>query len=462
MKKRFCLLLCSICIIVSIVSAGCGSFGQSDVSRTTEYVETAPAGETSQGELAPAVPGVCIDRMGYEPEKEKIVVFQGTDLPDTFTLREAQSGQIVYTGTIEKKGNEESEAEYNGYGDFSDYRNPGSYYIQIDRYGESYPFLIHDNLYYSLFLRGCTRLYDMQGNGRNGTGSGWQSGTDKESMLTESCQSMFQLLLSYEMFPEVYTDDIGIPESGNGIPDILDLCRYEAVRLMEQTKNGNINGIQWGYLAAVLAKYAYLTRNDDEELAGECLQAAEEAWKCAEKDLFVSDDLIALAAAELYRMTGSRQYLGLAEEYLRAGTERETSLTDLEFFGSITYMNTKNPVDIELCDAMMKKIMEEAEAIAERAGQNSFLIYGEPGEVETSTLLQQTLRICLVNHIITNHEYSTVIENHFHYLLGRNPGSICYVSYRQEQELQEEDVMEDAVQISALLFLLSERLANGA
>ncbi len=455
MKKRFCYFLCSICSVLSIILAGCGSSAAGNPSEMTEAGEQGAGKETGMGELLPSVPGVCIDRMGYEPEKEKLAVFQGTDLPDTFTLREAESGEIVYAGPIEKKGNEEGGAEYNGYGDFTDYQKPGSYYIQIDRYGESYPFLIHDNLYYSLFLRACSRLYDMRGT-ENGKSAG-----SEETILTESCRSMYQVLLSYEMFPEVYTDDTGIPESGNGVPDILDICRYEAVWLMEQAEAEKSAGDEWVYLAAVLAKYAYLTRNEDAEFAGACLQTAENAWKCVEKDLFVSDDLIALAAAELYRMTGSRQYLGLAEEYLRAGTEREGALTDPEFFGSITYMNTKNPVDIELCDAMMKKIMEDAEEIAEKAGHNSFLIYGKPGEEEAADLLQQTLRICLVNHIITNHEYSTLIENHFHYLMGRNPDSICYVSYREEQEMPAGDVMEDTVQISALLFLLSERLGNG-
>ena len=28
--------------------------------------------------------------------------------------------------------------------------------------------------------------------------------------------------------------------------------------------------------------------------------------------------------------------------------------------------------------------------------------------------------IAVMNHIITNHEYATVLENHLHYLLGRN------------------------------------------
>ena len=36
-------------------------------------------------------------------------------------------------------------------------------------------------------------------------------------------------------------------------------------------------------------------------------------------------------------------------------------------------------------------------------------------------------RLAVVDHIITNHEYTTVLENHLHYFLGRNAQSISYI-----------------------------------
>ena len=122
-------------------------------------------------------------------------------------------------------------------------------------------------------------------------------------------------------------------------------------------------------------------------------------------------------------------------------------------------MNTRNDVDIELCNAMMQKIMEEAEEMAQKSKESGFLVCSEDEIGLLGSILEQTVRICVVNHIITNHEYSTVIENQLHYLMGRNPDSICHVSWQDGQE-QTGDVMENVVQISSLLFILSERLSN--
>lgn len=458
-KNRLAVLTICICLSVS----GCsGSSGADYALSATEYGLALPEGETQISyEVPEARPNVFVDRLGYEPESDKTVIFTGEEMPDTFTIREAESRAAVYTGAVKKKGNDESGEEYNSYGDFSDFQTPGNYYIQVETYGESYPFIIHDNLYYSLFKRACEKLYDMRSGEDGSSDEGWQMQEKGENKEINACLCIYQLLFSYEMFPDVYTDDMGIPESGNEIPDILDECRYEVEWLIHQAQvNPDSSGVASGYRAAVLAKYAYLTKNMDAAFAGECLKAAETAWKSAGKDLSVPDDLVALAAAELYRVSGSRQYLGLAEEYLKNSTEKAGKLSDLEFFGGVTYMNTKSKVDVELCDAMIKKIMEEAENIAETSKQNSFLVYTEKGTADKEMLLREMLRICVVNHVITNHEYNTVIENHFHYLMGRNPDSICHVSYWEGQDLQTEDILENPVLNAAFIFMLSELLSN--
>ena len=445
--------------MIMILLTACGR-AAAYAPAAVETQETLPENADISCEAPPVRPNVCIDRLGYEPGSNKTVVFRGTWLQDTFTIRDTESGAVVYTGATEKRKNIPEGTEYDSYGDFSDFTVPGSYYIQIARYGESYPFVIADNINRSFFQRACLRLYEMRG-GTAGAAGGWQSDAAGEAREIETSLCMYQLLLSYELFPEVYTDDTGIAESGNEIPDILDECGYGAVwllnRAQEQPERSGVCAI---YRAAALAKYGWLIRNTDAELADECLNAAEAAWKQGEKDLFVSDDLVAMAAAELYRLTGAGQYLGLAEEYLGNSAKKAEPLSDAEFFGSITYMNTKNKVDMELCNTMIRKIMGEAEGIAELSRQNPFLVCDRGKAGDAAGLLQETLRICVVNHIITNHEYNTVIENHFHYLMGCNPDSICHVSLWDEEMAQCGVVAQEPVQISAVIFLLSELLSG--
>ncbi len=457
-KKRGLLLLLPFMLPALCACSALEEAGTDGALALADYGNPATIGDgTVSYELPVIKPNVFVDRLGYEPESSKIVIFQGKELPERFTVREAESRKIVYTGEIRVKGTDRGDTAYNSYGDFSDFKTPGSYYIQIDRYGESYPFIIHDNLYYSFFKRACGRLSAM----RSGADGGWKMQETGEKREIDACLSLYQLLLSYEMFPEVYTDDTGIAESGNGVPDILDECRYELEWLIRNAgKEPESGGAACGYRAATLAKYAYLTKNIDSAFAGECLSAAEAAWKNTGKNLSAADDLVALAAAELYRLTGSRQYEALAEEYLADSAQKEARLSDLEFFAGITYMNTKSKVDVALCDLLIKKIMAEAEEIAQRSQQNRFLIDSEGEEADCGTLLRGVLRICVVNHIITNHEYGIIVENHFHYLMGRNPDSICHASYLEGQNLQTEDIMEDPVENTAFIFMLSELIGN--
>lgn len=457
-NKRLIAFLIGICVLLG----GCrnGKFGAEYAAQEAEYNVALPAGEVNLSyEVPQAVPNVIVDRLGYEPESSKTAVFKGKQMPSSFTVRNAENGKVVYTGTVKAKGNGKSETEYY-YGDFSDLKQSGNYYIQIDTYGESYPFLIHDHLYYSLYKRSFDRLHAMRNGGGN-TEEGWQMEEKGENREIEACISLYQLLLSYEMFPAVCTDDMGTEESGNGTADLLDECRYEIEWLIRQAQispDGSKEAC--AYRAAALAKYAYLTKNIDSVFYGECLRAAETAWKGAAGENPAPDDVRALAAAELYRLTGGHSYLAFAEEYLESCVQRTGKLSKLEFWSGVTYLNTKNKVEVELCDTLIKKIMEEAEEIAKQSKENSFLVYSDRGSEDLDALLQEMMRIGIVNHIITNHEYNTVIENCFHYLLGRNQRSVCYVSWWEGQELTGKDLMEDAAQNTAFLFVLSGLLGN--
>ena len=66
-------------------------------------------------------------------------------------------------------------------------------------------------------------------------------------------------------------------------------------------------------------------------------------------------------------------------------------------------------------------------------------------------------KLALVNYVITNHEYVTVQENHLHYLLGRNPAGLSYISGTGYQSAEtEECISADSYQSSALIFMMSE------
>ena len=68
--------------------------------------------------------------------------------------------------------------------------------------------------------------------------------------------------------------------------------------------------------------------------------------------------------------------------------------------------------------------------------------------------------LTMVDYMISNHEYDNVIENHLHYLMGRNELAICYIDNEGENNYsQTDEALGITKQFSAnskLIFMLSE------
>ena len=50
---------------------------------------------------------------------------------------------------------------------------------------------------------------------------------DKNKYTTFATSAVIQLIEAYRMNPNVFKDNYNIPESGNGIPDVLDEVKFE-------------------------------------------------------------------------------------------------------------------------------------------------------------------------------------------------------------------------------------------
>ncbi|MEL6848442.1 MAG: glycoside hydrolase family 9 protein [Bacteroidota bacterium] len=62
---------------------------------------------------------------------------------------------------------------------------------------------------------------------------GWYDAGDYNKYVTFTFSPMHDLLAAYERNPAIWGDDFNIPESGNGIPDLLDELRWELDWLMK-------------------------------------------------------------------------------------------------------------------------------------------------------------------------------------------------------------------------------------
>ena len=209
--------------------------------------------------------------------------------------------------------------------------------------------------------------------------------------------------------------------------------------------------------AATMAKFSYLYQNYDREFATLCLKAADRAYRYAGQYLSdVSPEAYFYASTELYRATGNYGYHNEIQNYLQ-----QYPVTDMDnnfiFWGCVTYLSTKQRVEVNLCEELIKVLMQEGERISYASKNSKFLIIMDEQQSGSAELLRDITRLAVVDHIITNHEYATVLQNHLHYMLGRNLLSISYLNgtgSRNYVNFNEKQGIMNQVELNAELILM--------
>lgn len=211
---------------------------------------------------AAAPPPVHIDQCGYTPADTKwVAVGQAAG---TFEVRRVIDNGVALAGALTLRRNADPASGDNVYsGDFTSLAAPGEYFVRVPGVGDSPRFLIHAAVYDELFRKALKGLYyqrcgtaipalygstwthgpchehgasncsydwattgGLPGGYRN-TQGGWHDAGDYGKYSTNNGYAVGVLLQAYERYPARYAyDDCRIPESGNGVPDLLDEARW--------------------------------------------------------------------------------------------------------------------------------------------------------------------------------------------------------------------------------------------
>lgn len=226
------------------------------------------------------------NQLGYIPSFPKHAI--SVDECTNFYLKDFYTNNIVYTGTCTMLGlypqqllpphicSGALDTLYKL--DFTSYSGTGTYYIETDKNYKSYPFNISNKIYDSLkvdaqkfyYIQRCgsATLHQHIGNlshpachqqdmtavvvdtdfvslGNKNVLGGWHDAGDYVKYITNNALTTFILSLSYLENPTAFTDSTGIPESYNGIPDIVDELAYNATFLLSMQET-NINSSDYG------------------------------------------------------------------------------------------------------------------------------------------------------------------------------------------------------------------------
>lgn len=412
------MVLLSGCGLENKVNNDAGANGTSAGTPANGDGSTAPVFSVAY-ELPDMQPGVLVSRSGYPENGRKTVIFRGKKLPGHYEIIDRTEKTVIFTGDLQDVVYNALTEEYNGYGDFSELTTEGEYEIRCDYIGYSYPFTIKKGGLSGKLAEGINEL------------KGPESLADDE--IEEACRTVSMLLLSYELYGGVYTQDADTEEA------FFAVLRTYIEWLYGKLDNSDYEETAW--ISAVLAKFSYSYQKKDSNYATSCLQAADKAWKTVSQEKDTPPELLFYAAGELYRATGQKKYSKVQEE----AAERlpETVDNGAQTFGTFTYASTKRKIDVELCGKMLMVLLNRAEEIAACAKD---MPYGIGSSITTGEQMQvwwEGVLIASCNYVITNNEYGTLTENYARYFEGINEEAESLL-YRTDEET------------AAYLLLLSE------
>lgn len=348
-------------------------------------------------------PNILVNQKGYQEESQKKAILIGKELPGEFALIDADTGKEVYRGRTEKVTENRELGLYTAYADFSDYAESGGYYLECQGIGRSYVFPIQKKIY-GAFLEELQQEI-------------LEEPLEQESWVWE----LIMLLTTYEWYPVLYGD-----EDNNEIPDVLEEL---ADRIAQVTETREEPQEQTLYVA-FLAKFSYLYQKYDRAYATECLQRAS-ALHAQGQSTVHRDAESFLALTELYRAEGLYRYRQQILDYKSFFENNSSCMEEQEYLlGAMTYMVTRQSVNVELCQILMEQIMSRGEEISVR-----YLDMTDPLTARNNgaeDLLKRAGELACANYIMNNYQYNQIMEELQHYLMGRNRQSVCF--YPREGE----------------------------
>lgn len=482
--------------------------GVHEITVDNVKLELLDASDIVASEEEEGMPEINLNQIGYLTDGEKKAVLRGEHLGETFQILD-EEGNVVFEGELTGPVENTTAAETNYYADFTAFTEAGTYTMVSGDANSSYPFVIGDGIYEDIMKASIKMLY-LQRCGMELTeeyagdfahaachleeatiygttetkdvSGGWHDAGDYGRYVSPGAITVADLFLAYEDYREVFdgadADAYGIPESGNGIPDILDEARYELewmLKMQDEATGGvyhkvtcktfpgfilpeeetdelvlsPISTTATGAFAAIMAKSSVVYKDLDAEFAMACLEASELAWTYLEanentggftnpSDIVTGEygdtedaDERYWAAAELLNATGNQKYADFIESLLAENTYQGFGWADVGTYASIACIRLDSSMLADTTLATIKAaVVEEADALLTLSKTDGYGISLGDDYMWGSNMAvcNYARQMILANEINANDEYIKAATDHLHYILGTNPMSICYVT----------------------------------
>ncbi len=471
---------------------------------------------------------IQLNQLGFYPNAEKIAVICFPGTAKKFYVVSENLKDTVFSGTV---GAEKQSAYSNtktSLIDFSALHKTGRYLIQIDGI-KSFPFSISNDVisataiaslkgYY--FQRSSMALEEKYAGKWKRTGfhpdnqvlvhasaasaerpagtvissvGGWYDAGDYNKYIVNSGISMGTLFSAYEDFPAYFKQlKTQIPESGNGIPDLLNEAIYNLrwMLSMQDPNDGGVyhkctNAVFDGMVmpgvktaaryvvqkstpasldfAAVTAEASRILKGFEKHfpgLADSCLRASKKAWdwsvanpkKMYEQDKMnqnfqpavttgaygdnnVTDEWI-WASAELAISTKEKQFLTAFEKYntnYKPGLPSWNNVAMLGYYSLLKFGGSIPELSKQKMDGLKSVVITIADQYISKAKENAFAtIMGQSARDfnwgSNSNAANQGILLVKAYLLSGDKKYVNAALSNVDYILGRNATGYCFIT----------------------------------
>ncbi len=451
---------------------------------------------------------ININQIGFLKNADKKAIIRNSQAGEEFCIKD-NNGNIVFEGKLSDSIRSVAAGEEVNIADFSEYTDEGEYVLCLNDGRTSYSFKIGDDVYDELLKQSFRFLYSqrcgvalsneevsgyaheachMQDAVVYGTNvtkhvtGGWHDAGDYGRYVVPGAVTVADLLMSYEDCKSLWDmasgDNMGIPESGNKIPDILDEAKYELdfmLQMQDEDSGGvyhKISGYDFpGFVlpdketdtmvlspvsatatadfAAVMAWGSKIYSKYDKALAKEYLDAAKKAWKyletCSVGEGYRNpDDILTgeypdmrdpderyFAAVELYDCTGDKEYKDYIASILDNYVAHGYGWAQVSSYGNRAYLNLDSgKQDKKYVELLQNAIVENADIYLNNCNSDGYGVSLGDGYCWGSNMaVANNGRMLLDAYRITKDEkYMKAAYSQIDYICGQNAMSYCYVT----------------------------------
>ena len=462
---------------------------------------------------ASAARKVSIDQVGYIPRFSKFAFV--SSVADSFRVLDAATNSVRFAGALNVwRTNDPATGNTVRRGDFTTFQQSGEFFVVTSAGDSSERFSISDTVYNDAYRKALKGFYyqrcgasllqphagvythapchtgdgvfhpstDSSGLLRASTG-GWHDAGDYGKYVVNAGISVGTLLMAYEYFPSRFNqDNINIPESGNGVPDILDEARYELEWLLKmQRLDGGVyckltraqfegfvmpqSDTATRYLyqvtsaatadfAAMMARAARIYLPLDTTFAQRCRAAAISAWSfiVAHPSIIPAGgfhnpagtatgeygdgtdiDERLWAAAELFVTTGAAEYnIFYQSNYSLNIFGYPMGWQDVRNLANITYMESQQTGTNETVRTQLRNALNSfCNAELSTRNNSGYQVALQTGDYywgSNSVALNAAVLLLMGYKEFNSQPFLDVAADQMHYILGANAHSLSFVT----------------------------------